>query len=314
MKAAFLDYKSVDPGDLNSQCISLEVDTHFYDHSTGDDIINRSQGCDIVITNKCPLTRSFFEALPTLKLVCVAATGVNNIDLQAASENNIIVSNVRDYATSAVAQHVFAGLLNLVTSQDHYRQRAQDGTWSNSPQFCPLSQSISELSGKHMVILGYGVLGQAVAKLAEAFGMYVTAARRPGSDDKSRSCVLSLLPLADVLSIHCPLTEKTRNLLGENELAYLPEEAIVINTARGGIINEQALANALINRSLRGAVIDVLSQEPPPVNNPLLQTDIPNLILTPHTAWASIEARQKLLGQISENIAAWKQKKPIRTC
>ena len=314
MKAVFLDYKSVDPGDLDSQCVSHEVATVFYDHSTGDEIIQRSQDCEIVITNKCVLDRKFFDASDKLKLVCVAATGINNIDLDAASANNVIVSNVRDYATSAVAQHVFAGLLNFMTSQDHYRTAAQDGTWSQSPQFCPLSQPISELSGKHMVILGYGVLGQAVAQLAEAFGMYVTVARRPGSDDRTRSCILSLLPLADVLSIHCPLTDKTRNLLGTEELSYLPEEAIVVNTARGGIINEQALAQALIERTLRGAVIDVLDQEPPPANHPLLNTEIPNLILTPHTAWASREARQRLLEQVAENIIAWNDGSPTRVC
>ncbi|MGV6850663.1 MAG: D-2-hydroxyacid dehydrogenase [bacterium] len=315
IRAVFLDYLSVDPGDLDAQCLADSVDhIDFYEHSTGAEILQRCVGYDVVMTNKCKLDAGFFASCKGLKLVCVAATGVNNIDLEAAQKHAVVISNVRDYATAAVAQHVFAGLLNLYTAQDHYRKAASDGTWSQSPQFCPLTHSIHELAGKHMVILGYGVLGKAVAGLAEAFGMDVSVARRPGSDDKSRSCLKSLLPLADIVSIHCPLTRQTRGIVGTEELDLLDPHAIIVNTARGGIVDEPALVTALRENKLGGAVIDVLSTEPPPPDHPLLATNIPNLILTPHTAWASVEARQRLLKQMAENVTAWKNQRPIRQC
>jgi glycerate dehydrogenase len=245
-------------------------------------------------------------------LICIAATGTNNVDLTAARELNITVCNVPAYATASVVQHVFALLLSLTTHVHDYRRAVAQHHWERSKNFCFLDFPIHELAGKIFGIIGYGELGKAVATIAEAFGMTVLIAARPGSKAESgRLPLQELLPQVDVLSLHVPLTEQTRNLIGTRELGLMKNTAILINTARGGIVDESALAEALRSHRLGGAGVDVLTKEPPTDGNPLLVADIPNLIITPHTAWASVEARQRLIQQVSANIQAFLAGKPI---
>ncbi|HEC07239.1 MAG TPA: 2-hydroxyacid dehydrogenase [Thiolapillus brandeum] len=310
MKAVFLDYASIDAGDLDRSALAAAA-THWEWHDATDarDILSRIRGADIVVSNKVPLDREILQQAPDLKLICIAATGTDKIDLRAASELGIQVSNVVGYATPAVVQHVFASLLALTTSLIPYYGEVRSGAWQAQGNFCLLNHPISELSGKTLGILGFGELGQAVAKVAECFGMKVLIANRPGSERAlpDRLSLQELLPRVDVLSLHIPLADNTRGLIGAEELALMKTGAFLINTSRGGIVDEVALAGSLRSGHLGGAAMDVLSQEPPPDDNPLLATDIPNLILTPHTAWASVEARQRLLEEIAANIQAFRK-------
>jgi glycerate dehydrogenase len=261
-----------------------------------------------VICNKVKLDRQTLLQHPQLKLICIAATGSNNIDLKSAQELNIAVTNVLAYATPSVVQHVFALLLSLTTRLTEIRSAIVSGEWSRSPHFSLLHYPVHELAGKKIGIIGYGELGQAVARVAECFGMQVLVAQRDAQGTrKDRLPLHSLLSAVDVLSIHCPLTAETNNLIDEPELNLMKPTALLINTARGGIVNETALLRALQTKKIAGAALDVLSIEPPPVNHILLQNQLPNLIITPHVAWASREARQRCLSEIALNIAAFKR-------
>lgn len=224
-----------------------------------------------------------------------------------------MVCNCQGYGTAAVAQHTLMLMLNLATSFVPYHQAVQQGQWQRSSQFCLLDYPIVELAGKTLGIVGYGELGQAVAKLAEAFGMQVkiaALANRPQS--ASRVPFAELLPQVDFLSLHCPLTEDTRDLIGPAEFAAMKHSAFLVNCARGGIVNEAALAEALQSGQIAGAAMDVLSVEPPKQGNILLDPAIPNLILTPHSAWGSVDARQRIVQQMVENVIAFQQGQPIR--
>jgi len=250
---------------------------------------------------------------PELKLICVAATGTNNVDLAAAKERGITVCNVRAYGTAAVVQHVFSLITALSNNLLAYTAAVREGRWQRSEQFCLMDYPIRELAGRVMGIVGYGELGQAVARLAEAFGMQVLVAARIGAEadgQPGRVPLDELLGRVDVLSLHCPLTEQTRGMIGAAELAHMKADALLINTARGGLVDEPALAEALREGRLGGAGFDVLTVEPPRQGNPLLAADLPNLILTPHMAWASRESRQRLLDQVADNIQAYRQGRP----
>ncbi|WP_456379623.1 2-hydroxyacid dehydrogenase [Thiolapillus sp.] len=316
MKAVFLDYASIDTGDLDRSSLTTAVENwDWHDATDPGDIPARIQGADVVVSNKVPLGRETLALAPDLKLICIAATGTDKIDLQAARELGIRVSNVVGYATPAVVQHVFALLLALTTRLVPYFQEVRSGAWQAQGNFCLLNHPISELAGKTMGIVGFGELGRAVARVAECFGMEIMVAQRPGCEQPQpgRLPLHELLPQVDVLSLHTPLADNTRNLLGRAELQMLKQGAFLINTSRGGIVDEQALADSLRSGHLGGAGMDVLSQEPPASNNPLLPEDVPNLILTPHTAWASVEARQRLLDEIARNILAFGAGRP-RSC
>jgi glycerate dehydrogenase len=268
----------------------------------------RLAGAAVAVTNKVVLDAAAMAAAPGLRLICLAATGTNTVDLEAAGRAGIAVCNVRGYATAAVAQHVFALLLALSTRLLDYHQAVRAGRWQQSRQFCLLDFPIRELSGKTLGIVGYGELGRAVARLAGAFGMQVLVAQRAGgAPTPERLPLAELLARVDVLSLHCPLTPQTRGLIGAAELALMRPDAVLVNTARGGIVDEVALARALRAGRLGGAGVDVLSLEPPRAGNPLLEADIPNLIVTPHSAWASREARQRLVEEIARNIAAFRR-------
>lgn len=306
-RAVFLDLSPLDQGDLDLAPLRSafsELVCHAQTSET--QIIDRLQGADIAIVNKVALSDATLAACPDLKLILVAATGVNNIDLAAAKQRGIIVSNCQAYGTATVAQHTLMLLLALATRLPDYQGAVARGRWQESGQFCLLDFPIVELAGKTLGVLGHGELGSAVARLAEALGMRVLTGNLPGRPSRADRLDLDeLLPQIDALTLHCPLTEQTRNLIGTRELQLMKPSAFIINTARGGLIEEQALADTLRSGHLGGAATDVLISEPPSNDNPLLAADVPRLIVTPHSAWGSREARQRIVGQLCENAEAF---------
>ena len=306
-RAVFLDHPSLDLGDLDlSPLRRLFSDLQLWTDTTPDNVIERLQGANVAISNKILLDARTLAACPELKLILVAATGTNNVDLQAARAHGITVANCQGYGTPSVAQHTLGLLLALATRLVDYNHAVRDGQWQQAKQFCLLDFPIVELEGKTLGLFGHGELGSAVAKLADAFGMRVLIGQIPGRPVREgRLSLDELLPQVDALTFHCPLTEHTRNFIGARELALLKPGAFVVNTARGGMIDEQALADALRSGHVGGAATDVLSVEPPRDGNPLLAADIPRLIITPHSAWGSREARQRIVTQLTENTEAF---------
>lgn len=308
MTGIFLDRDSLDIGDLDFRALEASLPgVQFYPATRPEEVAERIAAAEVVISNKVVLDDALLSQARKLRLIAVAATGTNNVDLATARKRGIAVCNVTHYAAPSVVEHVFAMLLNLCRRLDDYRHDVVNGKWQQSRQFCLLDHPFRELRGRTLGIVGYGDLGQAVAHTAEhGFGMRVLLAQRPGGDTQpGRTPLDELLPQVDVLTLHCPLTEQTRGLIGANELALMKPDALLINTARGGIVDEAALADALRGGRLGGAGFDVLSVEPPRDGNPLLGGNIPHLILTPHIAWASREARQRLLDQVADNIRAF---------
>lgn len=314
MKAVFLDLNSLDCNDLNL----AELEAQFseftaYPATSAQQVAERIAAADVVIVNKVVLDAPTLATAKQLKHVCIAATGTNNVDLVAAAEQGISVSNCQAYGTASVAQHVMTLMLALHTNLVAYNQAARNGQWAQAKQFCLLDYPIQELNGKTLGIVGYGNLGAGVAQLAEAFGMQVLIAQRIGGDSVAGRVALDeLLPQVDVLSLHCPLTAQTRDLINAQTIAQMKNGAFIINAARGGIVNEADLAEALRSGKLAGAATDVLSEEPPVHGNPLLADDVPNLIITPHSAWGSVQARQRIVDQLTETIAGFKRGEFIR--
>ena len=306
-RAVFLDYTSLDLGDLDLDPLRRAFgDLRLCADTTPANVIERLQGASVAISNKVVLNAQTLAACPDLKLILVAATGTNNVDLEAARALGITVANCQGYGTPSVAQHTLGLLLALATRLVDYNKAVADGQWQQSKQFCLLDFPIVELEGKTLGLFGHGELGSAVAKLAEAFGMRVLIGQIPGRPARAGRLTLDeLLPQVDALTFHCPLTEHTRNFIGARELTLLKPGAFVVNTARGGMIDEQALADALRSGHLGGAATDVLRVEPPRDGNPLLAADIPRLIITPHSAWGSREARQRIVGQLAQNAEAF---------
>lgn len=306
-RAVFLDHASLDLGDLDLAPLrQVFGELTLYDATASEQVAERLQGAQVAISNKVRLDAATLAACPELRLILVAATGTNNVDLAAARARGITVANCQGYGTASVAQHALMLLLALATRLPDYQAAVRDGAWQRSSQFCLLDFPIIELQGKTLGILGHGELGGAFARLAEALGMHVLYGALPGRPARTDRLPLdALLPQVDALSLHCPLTEQTRHLIGAAELALMKPQALLINTARGGLVDEQALADALRAGRLGGAAFDVLSEEPPRHGNPLLAADIPRLIVTPHNAWGSREARQRIVGQLSENAAAF---------
>lgn len=271
------------------------------------EIVERLQHATIAITNKVPLRAETLAQLPRLRLIAEAATGVNNIDADWCREHGIAVANIRNYAVHAVPEHVFMMILALRRNLPAYRADLRQGLWQQSDRFCLFSHPVRDIHGSSLGIIGRGALGQAVAEMAQAFGMKVlfaehkdAAAIRPGFAPFEQ-----VLAESDIVTLHVPLTEATRNLIGADELCRMKPSALLINAARGGVVDEGALAEALREGRIAGAGCDVLSVEPPRAGNPLLELDLPNLILTPHIAWASREAMQILADQLIENIEAF---------
>ena len=307
LKGVFLDEASVNAGDLDLRpLLSLLHSWDLYPSTTAKQAVERVRGVDVVVTNKVVIDRCLIDRSPSLKVILLTATGMDNVDLQVCEERGISVYNVSDYCTPSVTQHVFSLILILYTHTLAYIGDARNGTWSRSPHFSILTYPIHELHGKTLGIVGYGVLGKSVVKLAQALGMESIIAQRPGGPKQAgREPLERLLPEVDILSLHCPLTAATRNLIGMTQFEQMKKSALLINTARGAIVDNSALAEALRRGIIGGAGIDVLEQEPPPQSHPLLAADIPNLILTPHIAWASIEARQRLIDRVANNLTSW---------
>jgi glycerate dehydrogenase len=306
-KGIFLDKDSIHPQDLDLKALQYCLDEWCWKANTAAaDVAEAIHDCEVVISNKVPLSAADLKQAPRLKLVCAAATGVNHIDVAAAKQLGIPVCNVRAYATPAVVQHVFALILTMVTSLDRYRRDVISGAWSKSEFFCLLDYPIREIQGMTLGIIGYGELGQAVAQVARAFGMNVLVARRDANDARPDRLPLDqLLPQVDVLSLHCPLNTQTEGMIAERELALMKPDAFLINTARGGLVNEAALLHALHGGRLAGAALDVIAREPPELNSPLINQMPANLIITPHTAWASRESRQRLVDQLVDVIQGY---------
>jgi glycerate dehydrogenase len=313
-RAVFLDHASLDLGDLDLAPLRAPFgELVLHGRSDTQEVAERLQGAQVAISNKVRIGADVFEQCPDLKLILVAATGTNNVDLDAARQHGVTVSNCQGYGTPSVAQHTLMLLLALATRLPDYQAAIREGRWQKAPQFCLLDFPIVELEGKALGLLGHGELGGAVARLAEAFGMRVLLGALPGRPARADRLALDeLLPQVDALTLHCPLTDATRNLIGQRELDLMKPGAYLINTARGGLVDEQALADTLRRGHLGGAAFDVLSVEPPRDGNPLLAGDIPRFILTPHSAWGSREARQRIVGQLSENAAGFFSGEPRR--
>ncbi|WP_223669943.1 D-2-hydroxyacid dehydrogenase [Kangiella shandongensis] len=311
MRAVFLDAdtlgnwqgKSSQPAVDLSPLANCFTEFDAYRLTKPDEVIARSKDADVIITNKVVLDRATLRQLPNLKAIQLAATGMNNIDLEAAKELNVRCFNVADYSTFAVAQLTVQFMLNFATRAcEHYQLTAQ-GAWQKSRMFTLTDFPIMELKGKTLVLIGYGNIGQKVEELAKAFGMTVLIANIPGRPMRDNQITLDqALPKADFVSLHCPLTEVTQGLVDESFLQQMKSSAYIINTARGPIIDESDLANGLKNKVIAGAGLDVLSVEPPSPDNPLLADDVPNLAITPHIAWASHEAKQRLIQGMADNI------------
>lgn len=306
MQSVFLDYATatidgdLDPGSLQRALPGLVL----HDHTAQDDVARRVAGCAVVLVNKLRITREIIASAPSLRLIALAATGTNNVDLETARDQGIAVCNVRDYCTASVVQHTLGVLLSLTHRLREYDALVRSGAWQRGDEFCLLDHPIRELVGRKLGIIGYGALGKGVAHAAhQALGMEVLIAQRPGGERMAGRVDLDeLLPQVDVLSLHCPLTPATQGLIDARRLAQMKPDAVLINTARGGLVDAAALADALRARRLGGAAIDVLVREPPVDGNPLLATDIPNLIVTPHIAWAAREARQRCLDEMAANV------------
>ncbi|RMT83306.1 2-hydroxyacid dehydrogenase [Pseudomonas viridiflava] len=313
-RAVFLDHTSLDLGDLDLGALHASFGELVLHASTQPaQVIERLKGAQVAITNKIVIDADTFVACPDLKLVLVTATGTNNVDLVSAHEQGVTVCNCQGYGTPSVAQHTLLLLLALATRLPDYQHAVHQGLWQQSKQFCLLDFPIVELEGKTLGLLGHGELGGAVARLAEAFGMRVLLGQIPGRPARGdRLPLAELLPQIDALTLHCPLNENTRDMIGAPELSLMKPHAFIVNTARGGLINEQALADALRNGHLGGAASDVLSVEPPAAGNPLLAGDIPRLIITPHSAWGAKEARQRIISQVVENARAFFAGSPVR--
>lgn len=307
MRGVFLDLASLAEQDLDLSAFDGVLDAwQTYPATAPDDRLAAIGEAEIVVTNKVVLDEAVLRAAPNVRLVCLTATGYNNVAVDVARELGIVVSNVVAYATDSVAQHVFALMLAHHTRLFDYTAAVRRGEWTRSPQFCLLDYPVRELRGMTLGIVGYGELGQGVARLGEAFGMRVLVSQRPGGEPRDgRVPFAQVLRDADVISLHLPLLDNTHHLIDAAALQAMKPTALLINTARGAIVDNRALADALRRGDIGGAGIDVLDVEPPPADHPLLADDIPNLIVTPHSAWAGRQARQNVVDETVANIRAF---------
>jgi glycerate dehydrogenase len=307
LRAVFLDFGTVSNGDLDPAPLERALPgIVIHERSPQAEVPARIAGFDAVLANKSVIDGATIRANPQLRLVALTATGTDNVDLVAARAAGVAVCNLRDYCTASVAQHAFAMLLALTHRLADYHALVAGGRWQNAGQFSVFPYPIRELQGRILGIVGYGTLGKAVAGLGCAFGMEVAIANRPGgARADGRRDLDEMLPGVDALTLHCPLTDATRNLVSRERLARMKPDAVLINTARGALVDARALADALRAGQLGGAGIDVLEREPPPPDHPLLDPSIPNLIVTPHVAWAAREARQRCLEELALNVESF---------
>lgn len=307
LQVVFLDRETISPQTV-LRSFSFKHELQVYGRTSPDQVGERIANADIVITNKIALRAPVLEQAHHLKIVAVAATGTDNIDLAACAAQGIVVSNIRGYAVNTVPEHVFALIFALRRNIVAYRESVKAGRWHDAQQFCYFDYPIKDLAGSTLGIIGKGSLGQAVAAIGGALGMRVLFAGRKGAQETNNlyTPFEQLLAESDVITLHCPLTEQTRNLIDTPEFALMKRKPILINTARGGLVNEAALARALHNGQLTGAGFDVTTPEPPNNQHPLVQLlALQNFILTPHVGWASDEAVQGLADQLVDNIEAY---------
>ncbi len=307
-RIVFLDAGTVDYGDISLAEFRRRGNFVAHRLTSPKQIASRIRNAEIVLTNKCRLNRQTLSQAPQVKLICLAATGTNNVDLGYCREHGIAVANVAGYSTESVVQFTFAFLLSLAANLSALNKAAHNGTWSKSPFFSLPGIRFCEIKGKVLGIIGYGTIGRRVAQIANVFGMKVLIALIPGrkysaNEKKGRVSLAQLLKQSDFVSLHAPLTPLTEKIINQRTLRQMKKSAFLINMARGGLVDERALYQALKTGKIAGAGSDVLSQEPPPKNHILLNA--PNLLLTPHISWASIEARKRLIHEMAENIRAF---------
>jgi glycerate dehydrogenase len=307
MKAVFLDWATMGP-DLDVSLLrALLPELEVFDVTSDEQVAPRIRDAAYVLANKIRLTDALLEQCPHLRFIGLTATGTDNVDLAAAERHGIAVCNIRDYCSQSVAEHVFACLLSLAHNVPRYHADVRAGEWQKSDDFCLLTHPVRELSGMTMGIVGYGALGQAVAGVAAAFNMTVIVAAREGASGGTRVPFDELVARSDVISLHCPLVPETRKLFSTEQFRQMKNDAIFINTARGGLVDSAALVAALRRGDIAAAAIDVLPQEPPVEGDPLLDYDGCNLIVTPHIAWATNAARQAAIDELTRNVDAFQQ-------
>lgn len=313
MKICILDGYSLNPGDLDWSPVERLGDVTLFDRTPADKIVERAADADIVLTNKVPFSADTLRQLPRLRFICVLATGYNIIDTEAAARQGVVVANIPAYSTMSVAQMAFAHILNITNHVASYAREVADGKWTNCPDFCFWDSALTELAGKTMGIVGLGNTGMATARIAVALGMKVVAMTSKSADTLPEGITPAplddVLASADVVSLHCPLTPSTRHLINAASIAKMKPSAILINTGRGPLVDEQAVADALNGGRLAAFGADVLSQEPPRGDNPLLSAR--NCFLKPHIAWATIEARTRLMSTATENVRQFIAGEPV---
>ncbi len=304
-KIVVLDGYTLNPGDLSWERLKDLGSVEIYDRTQEDQIEERIGECEIVITNKTPITRELLERKPGIKYVGVLATGYNVVDIEAAKDKGIVVTNIPTYGTEAVAQYVFALLLELCHRVAHHDRRVKEGAWSSAKDFCFWDYPLMELAGKTMGLIGYGRIGQATARIAKAFGMEVLVYDLKKTEGEGVEFVdlETLYRRSDVVSLHCPLTEENLGMINRESIERMKRGVLIINTSRGPLIDEENLAEALNSRSVGGAALDVLAVEPAREDNPLLKAH--NCIITPHIAWAPKEARERLLNIAVDNLEGY---------
>ena len=313
MKIVILDGYTANPGDLSWGSLKEMGEVTVYERTRREEIAGRAADADIVLTNKVVMDREMMALLPRLKYIGVLATGFNVVDIEAAREKDIIVTNVPAYSTESVAQTVFAHLLTVTNRTEHYAQQNRQGRWAENRDFCYWDTELTELAGKTMGIVGLGHIGRRVAEIALAFGMQVKAMTSKKAEELpagiQKAELQSLLASSDVVSLHCPLTEGTRHLIHRETLRLMKPSAILINTGRGPLVDDEALAEALNEGRLRAYCADVVTEEPPKADHPLLHA--PNAFITPHIAWATVEARKRLLQTAIGNVEAFVNGHPV---
>lgn len=313
MKICILDGYSLNPGDLDWSPVERLGDVTLFDRTPADKIVERAADADIVLTNKVSFSADTLRQLPRLRFICVLATGYNIIDTEAAARQGVVVANIPAYSTMSVAQMAFAHILNITNHVASYAREVADGKWTNCPDFCFWDSALTELAGKTMGIVGLGNTGMATARIAVALGMKVVALTSKSADTLPEGITPAplddVLASADVVSLHCPLTPSTRHLINAASIAKMKPSAILINTGRGPLVDEQAVADALNGGRLAAFGADVLSQEPPRGDNPMLSAR--NCFLTPHIAWATIEARTRLMSTATENVRQFIAGEPV---